>query len=330
MANFVSTKKGASLQGWLIAVALLGGWLLWPTFWIWWHNSSPEVLTLEDFIAHGSDREWIVLKDCYIDTAHSVQNSTGIGSPYECYYPLRGGPDDTRPFKIFVKPTHWTTSSDGQLILIPPNGDPSVNAGNITTPVMQEVSGVLAVGFDFNYSLRNLLRSERAGGASDAMLLLQNDRPPAAAKGLAAATIPLGSGGLGTFLFLRRNRRQEVKSRTRPSRRMATIVVRVLLLLISMPLLLMAIGGIASSYVSVTLPPAVMPIYSGGEGAIQIDRTITVSGETVLYKNNGMQLAVGLFSAGLLLITLNAALRRFDGTCCGPIDWLLLHRPRLA
>ena len=185
-------KARPRLVQFLIVAALVTGWLFWPPAWLWLHNSAPEVLTLEEFITHGSSREWLTLKDCYVDASgrvDTVATKRGqiVGGSYS-YYPLRTAPSDTRPNKVFVRPSSWSEGA-GQAWLGQPNEAPvdiSMHAINAKDTDRQQVSGMLASGWNYRRE-KDILRSH---GAPDAALLLHNDHPPGAVAGLAAMGVP--------------------------------------------------------------------------------------------------------------------------------------------
>jgi hypothetical protein len=193
----------------LLAVALLSGWRLWPTIRVWWCNPWPEVLTLEEFITHGSRGEWIVLKDCYVDSTYSVQEPQNRW--LETYYPIRSGPNDQRRVKVFVKPGCFSLGEKQAWLAREGEGPADVVSRVVASrdSELQEVSGVLAVGWQFPSGTRDLIRSEREHGAPDAVLLLHGSHPVSRIQGLAALALPLGSAGLAFFLIARKRRRSD-------------------------------------------------------------------------------------------------------------------------
>ncbi|HEY2587286.1 MAG TPA: hypothetical protein VGI81_16185 [Tepidisphaeraceae bacterium] len=362
--------KRFSLAEALLAVALLSGWALWPAIRTGWGNPWPQVLTLEEFRAHGSIGEWVTLKDCYVDVNGSVEDLPGGGR--ETYFPIRSGPNDDRPVKVFVKPSCWSAGAD-QVWLAREGEGPGDVAGRAAAghgSELQEVSGLVAVGWKFSGGTRDLIRSERSHGAPDAILLLHNQRPPNRVEGLAALAVPLGSAGLSLFLFFRRRRKpaagpnappppprtarppqgvsgrdaeaREAEGRDsgadratsegthkadRPAHRM---IVRAVLLAACAVLLLLTATGFGDRYVSVTLPAHVSTIYNGNVAGIPVESYVHRPSETLLHKSNGLSLAMGLFSAGLLLICLNAAFRSRKRAGAGPLDLLLLRAPAVV
>jgi hypothetical protein len=57
----------------MVAGGLLGLFLLWPYFWVWFNNPEPAVMTLEQFLANGSKREWLVLQGSHVDATAAVR-----------------------------------------------------------------------------------------------------------------------------------------------------------------------------------------------------------------------------------------------------------------
>jgi hypothetical protein len=71
----------------------------------------------------------------------------------------------------------------------------------------QDVTGLLAVGIYDAHRVHDIVRGR---GAPDAVILLQNQRPPDAVSALAAVLGPIALGFLGAAIVLRNRRRKTV------------------------------------------------------------------------------------------------------------------------
>jgi hypothetical protein len=200
----------------LIGLSLLSLWFTWPTFWTWAHNPGPEVLTLEDFIAHGSRGEWLMLTEVYggadQEVSTMVTQEGHAAQPGQKYYGLTTGPEDRRPVKVFLRPAVLGYSGaayrKGQMIFKRNNesdADFGKRADAVDGPIRQVVSGVLASSLDYGNDLRDLLQHR---GAPDAVLLLLNERPADPAVALSALLIPLGVFATGVVIAIRSERRR--------------------------------------------------------------------------------------------------------------------------
>ncbi len=93
-------------------------------------------------------------------------------------------------------------------------------------------------------------------------------------------------------------------------------------------LLLLSAMGFLASYLSVRLPERIRPLYGPGvDGTLVLQTVRTEPGGTVLLRDNGLNLELGLFAFGLFLLSINAAGRDATGDRAGPVDRLLLRRP---
>ena len=103
-----------TLRGILTGALMLFAWLGLPGLWQWLRNPVPVTMTFEDYLNQGARPDWGVLKGVYVDNLNRVrtQVSRRNTAPSESYsyFPLRLGPDDARPVKVFLRPNSYVDS----------------------------------------------------------------------------------------------------------------------------------------------------------------------------------------------------------------------------
>jgi hypothetical protein len=81
------------MRGTVLVVAMFYFLLGMPNVWSWLHSkSAPQEMSFEDYLKYGSDNDWLILHDVYVDAENELRGA----------FPLRAGPDDKRPVKVFV------------------------------------------------------------------------------------------------------------------------------------------------------------------------------------------------------------------------------------
>ena len=195
--------SGSRLPGFLFGVSLVSALLLWPAIWLSLHNPEQTVMTMEEYMTKGSSKEWLLLKDCCVPDnpvgSVMVKDGAQIAGSQVYYYPLKTAGDDTRPIKIFVKPKSWSHSEQANQMMLGKEGESPVDlsqrATDATPTVLQDVSGVIATGFQYS-DVKKILRASK-GASPDAVLLLHNNRPLGIPAGLGLLCIPPGFLALG-------------------------------------------------------------------------------------------------------------------------------------
>jgi hypothetical protein len=190
----------------LVAAVLLG-YMFWPHVRLTWNNPAPTPLTLEDYLAHGSDSQWLILKNCYVSRSNKIdtdyiKNGQNADHQYT-YYPLTSGPSDTRPAKVFVRPNGGADCGD-QILLTRENEstiDVLNRAAATDKSALQEVTGVIAVGIDDSKDVKEILKKH---GDSNPILLLHNVPPWSQSEAMAACLIPIVLGAVALWLLARR------------------------------------------------------------------------------------------------------------------------------
>jgi hypothetical protein len=71
---------------------------LWSRLW----NPDPRIMSLEQYITSGSDRDWVILKHCYVGQSLKFDLEDDHKKSYDGYWPLRVNQHDTGPSKVFL------------------------------------------------------------------------------------------------------------------------------------------------------------------------------------------------------------------------------------
>ncbi|MBI3828582.1 MAG: hypothetical protein HY291_03645 [Planctomycetes bacterium] len=191
----------------LIVTGLLFGYMFFGGIVQALSNSKPAELTFEEFYTKGTSAEWLTLHDAYVDNAHRVEtvvtkNGQQVGHGYT-YLPVRAGPDDPRPIKLF-------TSSR---LLDAEKSDLPGDRREITDPIAHEtytletVRGVNLVGPKLSDEIPGILRQGPLPAAEKFLILNRDSVPPSGGEVAAMILFPLALIGLGIFLVLRARKR---------------------------------------------------------------------------------------------------------------------------
>jgi hypothetical protein len=195
----------------LLAFAVLSSVGFASRIWSWAHSkNAPQEMAFEDYLRDGSDNDWLVLTGVYVDGDNRVETELveqghSSGTYAGTYYPLRTGPDDRRPVKVFLKPRNVLISGGGQVTLLEV-GDPraGATARAIGRNERQTVHALRQRGIDFSHDLEKALHACRLVTADEVVLVEQGGRP--ISTGEAAGMIAVLAGTLTLFglTFLRR------------------------------------------------------------------------------------------------------------------------------
>ena len=184
-----------------VGLALIGGWIAWPFAWQSFRNGTPLDIGLDDYLAQGSDREWLQLHRVYIDGTHRVgtvmtQNGREVGGSYT-YFPLRTGPDDARPVRLFLRANHFADL--GSTIQLIGSDDASPPTAASPEPLLQDVPGTLSVGLDAGADVRAALRRGALPAVEEVRVLVQGATPVSLAAAVALAVAPIALLALGVL-----------------------------------------------------------------------------------------------------------------------------------
>jgi hypothetical protein len=85
-------------------------------------------MSLEDYINKGADSDWVTLTGAYVDSDNRVdtqwvKNGQATGVKGLSYYPLRAGPEDKHPVKVFLDATNFLVTTP-QILLMEGHGPP--------------------------------------------------------------------------------------------------------------------------------------------------------------------------------------------------------------
>jgi hypothetical protein len=161
----------------LIAVLPMGSHL-----WTWAHcGNAPVQMSLEDYINKGADSDWVTLTDAYVDSTNSVdtewvKNGQRTGVKGLAYYPLRTGPEDKRPVKVFLDATNFLVTTP-QILLVEGHGPPKDFDKGYGLNDRQTVHGMRLGWFDFPSDLNHVLHSCKLGTTKEIILLKQGGQP---------------------------------------------------------------------------------------------------------------------------------------------------------
>lgn len=197
----------------LIGLGLLFGYMFSGSIYQAFANTKPVELTFEEFYTNGTNTEWLIIHDAYVDNANEVRTEVTKNGQHvgygESYMPLRANPTDTRPIKAFT--SHRT--GDPQKIDAP--GDrKEINASSFDRKfVLETVRGVNLVGINLPGELPGILKSGRLPAAEHFLILNRDRVPPSIGEAIAMILFPAALFALGIFLM----RRSQQKSATTPA-----------------------------------------------------------------------------------------------------------------
>ena len=193
----------------LLIVGALGLLICASPLWTWIHcNSTPTEMTFEDYINKGADNDWVVLTGVYVDGENKIEtqllrNGQSTGAYAGTYFPLRTGPNDKRPVKVFLEPTNWGQTFP-QPLLMYESGPPSDKGFRLDD--RQVLRGLRQRGIYFSSDLEKVLRTCKLGTTDDIILIKQREEPISAglAAGMIGFLVIVPILFMLTFLLLRR------------------------------------------------------------------------------------------------------------------------------
>ena len=195
----------------LVGISFVSAWLAWPQAWQSLRNREPLEIGLGDYLASGGGEQWLHLKGVYIDGARRVRTEMTkggqtLGSSY-MYFPLRVGPDDTTPVKLFLRPRHY--SDGGPTIVLIGRDGVAPDSQESNSPLLQDVSGTIAVGMNMSSDLEKILHGGDLPVAEEVWVLEQDATPVPFGWAIVLFLLPPGMLALGLG-GLRRGRRKSV------------------------------------------------------------------------------------------------------------------------
>jgi hypothetical protein len=176
------TRK--TLRGLLAGALLLFAWLGLPGLWQWGRNPAPVTMAFEDYLNQGARPDWVVLQGVYVDNLHRVQTvmeSRGQSpqSSY-AYLPLRLGPEDVRPVKVFLRPNSYV--SGPRVAILGRKGESPMDLstrGNMgDKESLQEVHAVRLLDLDAGSDVRGALRAGSTLPTDPEVIVLEQNRKP--------------------------------------------------------------------------------------------------------------------------------------------------------
>ncbi|MCW8132593.1 MAG: hypothetical protein KIS92_19750 [Planctomycetota bacterium] len=184
----------------------LGGILLYlfvPGIWQGFTNTRVREVTFEEFYASDPADEWLVIRHAYVDDANIVrtvviQNGQTKGAG-ESFVPVRAGPNDTRPIKLFTSHRRYGADKNDE-----PGDRKEIPIDEYHTYTLETVRGVKAVGFKLDRDIPGILRSGTLPAAETFIVLRRDHEPQTFVECLAQILIPLGLIALGIWLLRRK------------------------------------------------------------------------------------------------------------------------------
>jgi hypothetical protein len=150
--------------------------------WTWAHcGNAPVQMSLENYINKGADSDWVTLTGAYVDSDNRVdtqwlKNGQSTGVKGLSYYPLRTGPEDKHPVKVFLDATNFMVTTP-QILLTEGNGPPKEFDKGYGLNDRQTVRGIRLGWFDFPSDLKEVLHSCKLGTTDEIILLKQGGQP---------------------------------------------------------------------------------------------------------------------------------------------------------
>ena len=174
----------STLRSILGGALLLFAWLGLPGLWQWVRNPAPVAMAFEDYLNQGARPDWVQLKGVYVDNLHRVQTLVSSRNqsprPSYAYFPLRLGPGDTRPVKVFLRPVSYVDSLPVAVLAKPGEAslEVSLRAQKEGKEGLQEVQVVRLLDLEANADVRMAIQAGSSLPADpDLIVVEQNGRP---------------------------------------------------------------------------------------------------------------------------------------------------------
>jgi hypothetical protein len=184
-----------------------------PSFLRWSWGAPVKEMEFADYVKGGAKEECVVLKHVYVDGTNAVEtemvkrDGSSMGHA-GTYFPLRTGPDDASPVKVFIAPVMHTTKDGIAVLGLPGESGPdfSRRADKVDKEPLQTVTAGKLHVHEFNSDLEKVLHSCKLATDKDIVLLQQNEGPPSTGEALGVAGVLAVLLGLigATYLFRRK------------------------------------------------------------------------------------------------------------------------------
>lgn len=196
------------IRKYLGAALVAGTVLAGPGLWQWVRNPAPVEMAFGDYLDRPSKPDWVVLRGVFVDNLAKVETQLESkrhgAQPSYSYLPLRLGPDDPRPVKVFLRPTHYV--SGARVAVLAREGEAglalSERAAAMPKEALQEVHALRLTGVEAGDDVRAALRAgSYLPTDPDLIVLDQNERPGGGFTAIAAAMLgAISLGFAATFL----------------------------------------------------------------------------------------------------------------------------------